>query len=154
MVKTLEKCLNMLEIYTDGSCLKNPGGAGGWAFVVVHNNKIIHEASGTSPSTTNNIMEMSAVIQALLWASDNAHGEAIHILTDSQYIINGIQEWSHNWIRNGWQTTLGKPVKNADLWKTLIGKTSILNPEFHWVKSHNNNPMNDRADELARNAAN
>lgn len=148
----------MIEIYTDGSCLGNPGN-GGWGFIVVVDGKMLDERSGPAPDTTNNIMELSAVIQALSWLGEihprlvHPLEHKIHIWTDSQYVMKGVQEWSKNWIKNGWQTAAGKPVKNKEYWQELLNKTAVFDLEWHWVKGHSGHPMNERVDELARAAA-
>tara|TARA_B110000495_G_C22991012_1_gene583558 strand:- start:968 stop:1384 length:417 start_codon:yes stop_codon:yes gene_type:complete len=130
-----------ITVYTDGSCLKNPNGPGGWAFVVLEFDRI-WEVSGGDKSTTNNRMELEAAIQTLEFLSNR--DEDIIIYTDSKYVINGITTWIHNWIRKDW-----KKVKNVDLWKRLY----ILNSkrvEWKWVKGHSGDKYNDRADELAK----
>ena len=128
-------------VYTDGSCLKNPNGPGGWAFIVIEIDRI-WEVSGGDKSTTNNRMELEAAIQTLEFLS--SRDEDIIIYTDSKYVINGITTWIHNWIRKDW-----KKVKNVDLWKRL----HVLNNkrvEWKWVKGHSGDKYNDRADELAK----
>lgn len=130
-----------ITVYTDGSCLKNPNGPGGWAFIVIELDRI-WEVSGGDKSTTNNRMELEAAIQTLEFLS--SRDEDIIIYTDSKYVINGITMWIHNWIRKDW-----KKVKNVDLWKRLY----ILNDkrvEWKWVKGHSGDKYNDRADELAK----
>lgn len=148
-----------MDIYTDGSCLKNPGGKGGWAYVVVLDGQIVREDSGGTAESTNNIMELCAVLQALSWFGECGaeHGEMptqkIHIWTDSQYVKNGVQQWSKNWIRNGWKTAGGKAVKNQQIWREILSRAAMFDIEWHWVRGHTGNPMNERADELARAAA-
>ena len=130
-------------VYTDGSCLKNPNGPGGWAFIVIELDRI-WEVSGGDKSTTNNRMELEAAIQTLEFLS--SRDEDIIIYTDSKYVINGITMWIHNWIRKDW-----KKVKNVDLWKRLY----ILNDkrvEWKWVKGHSGHQGNEMADHLATKA--
>tara|TARA_B100002019_G_C21204322_1_gene565804 strand:- start:272 stop:688 length:417 start_codon:yes stop_codon:yes gene_type:complete len=131
----------MITVYTDGSCLKNPNGPGGWAFLVLGLEKR-WEVSGGNPSTTNNRMELEAVIQTLEFLSNT--NDNISIYTDSKYVINGITEWIHNWIRKNW-----KNVKNSDLWKKLY-KLNDDKVEWKWVKGHSGNIYNDRVDKLAK----
>lgn len=142
----------MLTIYTDGSCLGNPG-PGGWAFVAT-DGKNIAERSGAEPDTTNNRMELTAVIRAL--SAARKHTE-VEIHTDSQYVKNGMQLWVKNWKKNGWKTADKKPVKNQDLWEQLDEITMDFrlrgNLQWHWVRGHNGNEMNERVDCLARTAA-
>jgi ribonuclease HI len=142
----------MLKIWTDGSCLGNPG-PGGWAFVAT-DGKNTAERSGGEADTTNNRMELTAVIRALKAASKHAE---VEIHTDSQYVKNGMQVWIKNWKKNGWKTADKKVVKNQDLWMLLDEITIDFrlrgNISWHWVRGHNGDEMNERVDELARNAA-
>ena len=137
----------MITIYTDGSCLTNPG-SGGWAAIINENNKkkII---SGNEKNTTNNRMELLAPINALRGIKP---GSKIKIYTDSQYVKNGITEWINNWKSNGWKTANKKSVKNQELWKELDQLTSRHYIEWKWVKGHSGHPGNERADELANEA--
>ncbi|WP_137167246.1 ribonuclease HI [Salinimonas lutimaris] len=138
-----------IHIFTDGSCLGNPG-PGGYGAVMIYNNHR-KELSGGYYQTTNNRMELLAPIVAL-----NALNEAcqVEITTDSQYVKNGINQWIHNWRKNGWKTKDKKPVKNADLWKLLDEAVSRHDMNWHWVKGHSGHPENERCDDLAREAAN
>lgn len=138
----------IVEIYTDGSCLGNPG-PGGWGAILLykeHEKKI----SGNQANTTNNQMELKAVIEALKALKKSAD---IIIYTDSQYVKNGINGWIHNWKKNNWRTANRKPVKNADLWKELDVETIKHSIEWKWVKAHAGNKYNEMVDELARQAA-
>jgi ribonuclease HI len=137
-----------VTIYTDGSCLGNPGPGGYGALIIYKSNR--KELAGGFVNTTNNRMELLAPIEAL-----NALKESclVDLFTDSQYVKNGINQWIHNWKRNGWKTANKKPVKNADLWQLLDDAIKRHNIEWHWVKGHSGHPENDRVDELARNAA-
>lgn len=138
----------MLKIYTDGSCLGNPG-PGGWAFVAT-DGKNTAERSGGESNTTNNRMELTAVLKALTAAKKHA---AVEIHTDSQYVKNGMESWVKNWKKNNWRTTDKKPVKNQDLWIALDEVASGIKIHWHWVKGHAGHEMNERVDELARTAA-
>lgn len=138
----------MLKIWTDGSCLGNPG-PGGWAFVAT-NGQNTAERSGGERNTTNNRMELMAVIRALTAA--HRHSE-IELHTDSQYVKNGMQSWLKNWKKNNWHTANKKPVKNQDLWMQLDALSGTIKIHWHWVRGHNGDEMNERCDELARTAA-
>ena len=120
---------------------KNPNGPGGWAFLSIENDRI-WEVSGGNPSTTNNRMELEAVIQTLEFLSQK--NDNISIYTDSKYVINGITTWIHNWIRKDW-----KNIKNIDLWKKLY-QLNNNKVQWKWVKGHSGNKYNDRVDELAK----
>jgi len=137
----------MIKIWTDGSCLGNPG-PGGWAFVATDGTKTA-ERSGGEECTTNNRMELMAVIRAL--ASVKTREVEIH--TDSQYVKNGMQSWMKNWKKNNWRTADKKPVKNQDLWQALDARASEFKIHWVWVRGHSGDEMNERADELARTAA-
>jgi len=131
-------------IYTDGACKGNPG-PGGWGAVLQYNGRV-REIFGGEAHTTNNRMELTAVIQALETLKRRC---AVAVYTDSQYVKNGIQTWIHAWKRNGWKTAGRKPVKNADLWQQLDLAVAQHDIEWHWVKGHAETPGNVRADELA-----
>tara|TARA_B100001057_G_scaffold300246_1_gene300398 strand:- start:927 stop:1352 length:426 start_codon:yes stop_codon:yes gene_type:complete len=138
----------MIEIYTDGSCLKNPGD-GGWAAIIKENGNII-KISGTEKETTNNKMELMAPIKALQKIKKN---EIVKIYTDSQYVKLGITEWIHKWIKNKWQTAKKEPVKNKDLWLQLYNLTQSFKISWIWVKAHAGNTLNEEVDLLAKKAA-
>ena len=138
----------MIEIYTDGSCLKNPGD-GGWAAIIKENGNII-KISGTEKETTNNKMELMAPIKALQTIKKN---EIVKIYTDSQYVKLGITEWIHKWIKNKWQTAKKEPVKNKDLWLQLYNLTQSFKISWIWVKAHAGNTLNEEVDLLAKKAA-
>ena len=124
-----------LSIYTDGGCHGNPG-PGGWAWrAVAAGDRLVAEDAGFEPATTNNRMELQAVIAALRWAAASGK-QAIVIRTDSQYVRQGITAWIHRWKRNGWQTANKKPVKNAELWRLLDECNGAVQPEWEWVKGH------------------
>ena len=138
----------MIKIYTDGSCIGNPG-AGGWAAIILDgkNKKII---SGNKNSTTNNQMELFAAIKAL---SNFNKKKSFKIFTDSNYVKDGITKWIRNWEKNNWKTSTKKPVKNQELWKKLDKLVKFHDVKWEWVKGHSTNIYNNLADELARKAA-
>jgi ribonuclease HI len=137
-----------VDIYTDGSCLGNPG-PGGYAAVLVYG-KHRREISDGFAMTTNNRMELLAPIEALNLLSQACE---VHLTTDSQYVKQGITQWIHNWRRNGWRTADKKPVKNVDLWQRLDAAVARHEVHWHWVKGHAGHPENERCDVLAREAA-
>ncbi|MDC0899114.1 ribonuclease HI [Candidatus Pelagibacter sp.] len=138
----------MIEIYTDGSCLENPGN-GGWAAIISDDGKI-EKISGSEKNTTNNRMELMAPIAAL---SKITKKKKVQIFTDSQYVKMGITNWIHNWIKNNWQTSKKEDVKNKDLWLNLYKLTQSHDVEWHWVKAHAGNTLNEEVDALAKDAA-
>ena len=138
----------MLKIWTDGSCLGNPG-PGGWAFIAT-NGKDVSERNGGEANTTNNRMELTAVIKAL--SAAKKHDE-IEIHTDSQYVKNGMEKWVRQWKNNNWKNAEKKPVKNKELWQQLDELAQQKSIKWVWVKGHAGQEMNERCDELARNAA-
>ena len=138
----------MIKIYTDGSCLKNPGN-GGWAAIIIDDGKKIH-IKGSKKNTTNNKMELLAPIQALKKISK---GSKVQIFTDSKYVKSGITEWIHNWKKNGWKTANKQPVKNKDLWTELDLISSEFEIKWIWVKGHSIDKLNIEVDLIARKAA-
>lgn len=136
-----------VEIYTDGACSGNPG-PGGWGAILVYGGKE-KELSGFEENTTNNRMELMAAIAALEALKESCR---IDITTDSQYVREGITGWIKKWKQNGWKTANKKPVKNVDLWERLDSLMGVHTVTWHWVKGHAGHPMNERADELARDA--
>ena len=140
------------KVYTDGSCLRNPDGPGGYAAVIMSTQDgEIREISGGEPSTTNNRMELRAGIEALRALPPHS---TVEFYTDSQYMKNAFTKyWLRNWKRNGWHTATGEPVKNQDLWRALDEVFSLHTVHFHWVKGHAGNRWNERCDELARGEA-
>jgi ribonuclease HI len=138
----------MIKIYTDGSCLKNPGN-GGWAAIININSKI-KKISGSVKNTTNNKMELMAPIKALQEVKEQ---QPIEIYTDSQYVKLGITDWVHKWIKNNWQTSKKEPVKNKELWIELYELTKSYEIKWVWVKAHAGNILNEEADLLAKQAA-
>jgi len=136
-----------VEIFTDGACRGNPG-PGGWGAILRYNR---HEKllKGTETLTTNNRMELVAVIEALKKLKKPC---VVKITTDSQYVKNGITLWMHQWKQNGWKTSNKKPVKNIDLWQELDRIAQLHKISWHWVKGHSNHPENELADKLANEA--
>jgi len=135
-------------IYTDGSCWPNPGGSGGYGAVLIcgaHRREI----KGGVQASTNNRMEMMAVIAALSALNGTSHAT---IYSDSQYVVNG-SKWAFGWMRKGWRTNEGKPVKNQDLWYLIIRLLNLHQVEMKWVKGHAGHPENERCDQLAGEGA-
>ena len=133
-----------VTLYTDGACKGNPG-PGGWGVLVVADDSE-RELFGGEPATTNNRMELTAVIRGL---DSVPQGGDIDVYTDSQYVKNGIETWIHGWKRNGWKTADRKPVKNAELWRELEAAAARHRVRWHWVKGHSDHVENARADALA-----
>ena len=138
----------MIKIYTDGSCLKNPGN-GGWAAIININDEI-KKISGSVKDTTNNKMELMAPIKALQEIKEQ---QPIEIYTDSQYVRLGITDWVHKWMKNNWQTSKKEPVKNKELWIQLYELTNSFDIKWIWVKAHAGNLLNEEVDLLAKQAA-
>ena len=138
----------MIKIYTDGSCLDNPGN-GGWA-AIINDDGDIKKISGSEKNTTNNRMELMAPLNALKEMDPN---KEIEIYTDSQYVKLGITDWIHKWIKNNWQTSKKEPVKNKDLWMELYDLTKSHEIKWIWVKAHAGNKLNEEVDLLAKQAA-
>ena len=138
--------MNRIEIYTDGACKGNPG-PGGWG-VLLKSGATEKELFGGEPGTTNNRMELTAVIMALEALKRPCH---VILHADSQYVLKGITEWLAGWKAKGWKTAARQPVKNVDLWQRLdeLVATSGHKIEWRWVRGHNGDPGNERADELA-----
>jgi len=138
----------MIKIYTDGSCLNNPGN-GGWAAIININNKV-EKISGSVKDTTNNIMELMAPIKALQTIKEK---QPIEIYTDSQYVRLGITDWVHKWIKNNWLTSKKEAVKNKELWIQLYDLNKSHEIKWIWVKAHSGNIINEEVDLLAKQAA-
>ena len=140
----------MTKIFTDGSCLGNPG-AGGWAAVIVDEENQREEIFGGEEHTTNNRMELTAAIRALEKTSAGAN---VELFTDSSYLKNAFTNgWLVKWKSNGWKTATKNPVLNQDLWRELDELIAARNVTFHWVKGHAGNSFNERCDFLARTFA-
>ena len=138
----------MIKIYTDGSCLNNPGN-GGWAAIINMNGEV-KKISGSVKDTTNNKMELMAPIKALQEIRGN---EQIEIYTDSQYVRLGITDWVHKWIKNNWQTSKKEPVKNKEFWIQLHELNNSSDIKWIWVKAHAGDVLNEEVDLLAKKAA-
>jgi ribonuclease HI len=136
-----------VEIFTDGACRGNPG-PGGWGAILRYKT-VERELSGADPHTTNNRMELMAVIEALRALKEPC---SVNLYTDSQYLKNGITSWIHAWKRNGWKTSTKEPVKNRDLWEELDELSQKHHIRWHWVPGHQGHPENERCDVLARSA--
>ena len=139
----------MIKIYTDGSCLSNPGN-GGWAAIININGEV-KKISGNEKNTTNNRMELMAPINALKNINSK---DPIEIFTDSKYVKNGITEWINTWVLNNWKTSKKENVKNKDLWLELHKLNQSLNVKWNWVKAHAGDPLNEEVDMMAKKAAN
>lgn len=140
--------MKSIEVHTDGSCLGNPG-PGGWAALLRYNGRE-KELAGGEANSTNNRMELMAAIMALETLTEPCQ---ILLHTDSQYVRQGITEWMPGWVRRGWKTSGGDPVKDRELWERLHATTQRHSIEWRWVKGHNGDPDNERVDVLARNQA-
>ncbi|MDB3892187.1 ribonuclease HI [Alphaproteobacteria bacterium] len=140
--------MSKVVIHTDGSCLSNPG-PGGWAAVLQWNGNM-RELSAGVPDTTNNRMELLAAIEAL---NALTRPMRVELHTDSKYVMNGVTDWMPRWKRNGWKTAAKKPVANQDLWQDLDAAIAPHDIEWHWVKGHSGEELNERCDILARTAA-
>ena len=139
----------MIKVYTDGSCLENPGN-GGWAAIIIDDGKK-SQIKGSKKNTTNNQMELMAPIEAL---KKIPKGSKIQIFTDSKYVKSGITEWINNWKKNGWKTANKQKVKNKDLWVELDLLSSQFDIKWSWVKAHSTDKLNNEVDLIAREAAN
>ncbi len=135
-----------VQLFTDGACSGNPG-PGGWAFILKHpgTGKEL-EKSGAEPATTNNRMELMAVIEGLTALKTRS---LVDLTSDSQYVLKGLKEWLKGWKAKGWKTADKKPVKNQDLWQRLDDLAGAHDIRFHWIRGHNEHPENTRCDELA-----
>ena len=138
---------NNVRLYTDGACKGNPG-IGGWGVLIQTGNNS-NELKGFRLDTTNNQMELMAVIKGLEAIEKNT---SLEIITDSQYVMNGMKQWIINWKKNGWKTASKKPVKNKELWQRLDGLVKDYTIHWKWVKGHSGHPGNERADQLANEA--
>ena len=139
----------MIKIYTDGSCLENPGN-GGWAAIIIINGQKTN-IKGSKKNTTNNQMELLAPIEAL---KKIPKGSEVQIFTDSRYVKSGITEWINNWKKNGWKTANKQEVKNKDLWTELDILANEFEISWNWVKAHSTDELNNEVDLIAKKAAN
>ena len=137
-----------MQVITDGACVGNPG-PGGWACILRHG-KHYKELWGAEPHTTNNRMELTAAVSGLAALKEPCE---VEVVTDSEYVKNGITTWIHGWKRNGWRTASKKPVVNRDLWEALDEQVSRHEMKWTWTKGHASHEDNNRADELATRAA-
>ena len=138
----------MIKIYTDGSCLENPGN-GGWAAIIINNGQKTN-IKGSKKNTTNNQMELLAPIEAL---KKIPKGSKVQVFTDSKYVKSGITEWIYNWKKNGWKTANKQEVKNKDLWTKLDVLANEFEISWNWVKAHSTDELNNEVDLIARKAA-
>ena len=140
--------MDSIIIYTDGGCRGNPG-PGGWAYIIKVN-QIEKSRSGGDSYTTNNKMELTAVIRSLdaILKDPELASRSIELHTDSQYVKNGISSWINNWVRNGWMTAAKKPVKNKELWVELKEVSDKLKVTWKWVKGHAGDPLNEACDQM------
>jgi ribonuclease HI len=140
--------MKKIRVITDGSCLGNPG-RGGWAAILRYGSHA-KELTGAEPNTTNNRMELTAAIRALQALREPCE---VEVVTDSEYVKNGVEQWMKNWKRNGWKTAAKKPVMNQDLWMALDEELNRHSTKWSWTKGHASHDDNNRCDELAREAA-
>ena len=141
-----ESDMTQVELFTDGACSGNPG-PGGWGYILRHPaSGKVREAAGAEAMTTNNRMELTAVIEGLTALSRRS---VVELYSDSQYVLNGLKTWLADWKKRGWKTAAKKPVKNADLWRRLDELTQVHEVRFHWIRGHQGHPENERADALA-----
>ncbi|MBO6945400.1 ribonuclease HI [Altererythrobacter sp.] len=140
--------MRQVEIFTDGACKGNPG-PGGWA-ALLRMGKHEKELSGSEPETTNNRMEMTAVIRGLAALTEPCD---VSLYTDSKYVIDGITKWIEGWQKRGWKTAAKKPVLNEDLWRQMLDEVGRHKITWHWVKGHNGHPENERVDQMASERA-
>lgn len=138
--------MDFVELYTDGACSGNPG-PGGWAFILKHpaSGKEV-EGVGAELETTNNRMELMAVIAGLEGVKRPCR---VEVYSDSQYVLKGLREWMDQWIKRGWRTASKQPVKNQDLWERLDTLRKKHTLSFHWIRGHNEHPENERCDRMA-----
>ncbi len=152
-LKVVGCAVQRIDVYTDGGCHGNPG-PGAWAYVVravAGSEATFREDAGGDPQTTNNRMELEAVIRALRAVAEHFGTQGdVTVHTDSQYVRNGITSWIATWMRNGWMTSARKPVKNQDRWIRLHELAVLVNPRWEWVKGHSGDELNERCDSLVQ----
>ena len=142
--------MKKISIYTDGACSGNPG-KGGWCAILIYDNngqQVIKDISGSKQETTNNQMELTAVIEALQILKEPV---IIDLFTDSKYVLEGATKWANGWVANNWKTSNKKPVANKELWIRLLSLLQIHQVNWHWVKGHSDNKYNNECDKIARN---
>jgi ribonuclease HI len=144
--------LDAIRIYTDGGCSGNPG-PGAWAYIIIDGEVRIRD-SGRDPATTNNRMELGAVIEALkrVGGEAAAAGRELEIYTDSRYVQQGISDWILRWEQNGWRTRAKKPVKNRELWQELRSRSRDLTIRWHWLAGHAGHALNEECDRMVQEA--
>lgn len=144
----------VFHLYTDGSCRPHTDKLGCWAFVVVdaHSNEKIHEGYGVVENTTNITMELIAALEGLAWAWDELPEGRVKLFSDSQYVVNGVNEWYPKWKKNKWKNANGKKIGKKDIWVDLMNVHRKVRPTLKWVKGHNGNFWNEHVDCLCRNA--
>jgi len=144
--------LDTIQIYTDGGCSGNPG-PGAWAYIIIDGENRLQD-SGSAPATTNNRMELRAVIEALkrIGGEAAAGGRELEIYTDSRYVQQGISDWILRWEQNGWRTRAKKPVKNRELWQELRSLSRDLKVTWHWLAGHAGHCLNEECDRLVGEA--
>jgi|ERR1035437_217421 ribonuclease HI len=142
----------MIKIYTDGSCLKNPGGKGACAYIIIERGILLHKKVYKKDCTTNNRMELSAILVAFLFVIENNISGEITLYTDSQYALKGITQWMQKWKLKGWRKK-GEDIPNRDLWEKLhAAYEKVKHIELEWVKAHSTNGWNNYVDELCETA--
>lgn len=148
--------MSTFELYADGACQPNPG-TGGWAFILRNSDNPANEISmsGGEKQSTNNRMELKAAIEGLRYFRDYilTNNEKLILVLDSKYVLNGISQWSDNWIKQGWKKKNGKPVLNADMWQEILSLTNNLDITFQHVRGHSGEKYNEKCDQLATSAA-
>lgn len=140
-----------ITIYTDGAARGNPGPSGWGSVIIMKEGEI--ELGGRIEHSTNNIMELTAPIEAMKYLNKHKMSGELAIFSDSKYVINGINEWIHNWVKNGWRTANKKPVLNKELWQELHILNEEFKPKWYYVKGHSGHKYNDRVDEIATSFA-
>lgn len=139
--------MSKVTVYTDGSCRGNPG-AGGWAALLIHEGRE-KMLQGSDQDTTNNRMELTACVKALEGLKGK---QVVDVWTDSQYVKKGITEWIKGWVKNNWKNSQKQPVKNKDLWESLLKVSEKHTVKWHWVKAHNGHVLNEKVDLAAKEA--
>lgn len=137
--------MKQVTLYADGACSRNPG-PGGWAAILIYGEKV-KKLSGFQQDSTNNIMELTAVIEGMKALKEKCE---IDIFTDSKYIVDAVSEWLPNWQRNGWKTSAGKPVKNVELWREIVELKGFHKIKWNWIKGHDGNLYNEECDVMAK----
>lgn len=142
--------MKQVTMYCDGSCTKNPGGDGGWAVKLFYKNSWKELSDGPISETTNQRMELMALIRGLESLSERCE---VHVYTDSKYLRNGVHDWLAKWEAKGWRNSQGNPVANQDLWRAIANFIGYHQLMVHWIRGHNGNEHNERVDQLAKTAS-